>query len=271
MSTMTTTLAPPFGETLKQWRRARRFSQLELAATAEVSQRHLSFLETGRSAPSREMVIHLATVLDVPLRDRNRWLASAGYAAAYPERSLDEPAMEQVRHVLDTILTAHEPFPAYVVDPAWNVVMTNQAAGTLIARFVNPADAAAFGGNVLRLSLHPDGLRPHLVNWEEAAGALLDRLSRETAERPMDQALAALFEEVSGYPGVADLAGRSGVSEAADLMVPLHFRFEAGDLRLFTTITTIGAPYDVTLEELRLETLLPADADSESLLRRLAG
>ena len=268
---MTTTKAPPFGETLRQWRRARRFSQLDLAATADVSQRHLSFLETGRSEPSREMVIHLATVLDVPLRDRNRWLAVAGFAAAYPERSLDEPAMEQVRHVFDIILTAHEPFPAYVVDPAWNIVMTNQAAGRLTARFMDPADVAAFGGNVLRLALHPDGLRSHLVNWEEAAAALLDRLARETAERPTDQALEELFEEVSGYPGVADLAVRFGLPDAADLMVPLHFRLAEGDLRLFTTIATIGAPYDVTLEELRLETLLPADADSESLLRRLAG
>lgn len=268
---MTTTMAPPFGENLKQWRRARRFSQLELAATAGVSQRHLSFLETGRSEPSREMVIHLATVLDVPLRDRNRWLAAAGYAAVYPERSLDEPAMEQIRRVLELILTAHEPFPAYVVDPTWDVVMTNRAAGALTARLVDPAAAVKFGGNVLRLSLHPDGLRPHLVNWEEVAGALLDRLARETVERPTDRALLALFEEVSGYPGVADLAGRSGPPRAGDLMVPLHFRFEEGDLRLFTTIATIGAPYDVTLEELRLETLLPADADSESLLRHLAG
>ena len=238
---------------------------------AEVSQRHLSYLETGKAAPSREMVIHLATVLDVPLRDRNRWLASAGFAAIYPERGLDEPAMEQIRHVLELILAAHEPFPAYVIDRAWNLVLSNQAASDLVSRVVDPASAGVFGGNLLRLSLHPDGLRRHLVNWEEAAVALLDRLESEMLERPADPALQDLLDEVRNYPGVAELPPLPAVPSDAGLLIPLHLRIDDSDLKLFTTIATIGAPYDVTLEELRLETLFPVDADGEALLRRWAG
>jgi hypothetical protein len=217
------------------------------------------------------MVIHLATVLDVPLRDRNRWLASAGFAAIYPERGLDEPAMEQIRHVLELILAAHEPFPAYVIDRAWNLVLSNQAASDLVSRVVDPANAGVFGGNLLRLSLHPDGLRRHLVNWEEAAVALLDRLEREMLERLADPALQDLLDEVRNYPGVADLPPLPAVPSDAGLLIPLHLRIDDSDLKLFTTIATIGAPYDVTLEELRLETLFPVDADGEALLRRWAG
>ncbi len=187
-----------FGDLLRGWRQVRRLSQLELATVAEVSQRHLSFLETGRSAPSREMVVHLATALQAPLRDRNAWLIAAGFAPVYSEEGLDEPAMEQIRHMLELILAAHEPFPAYVIDRAWNLVLTNQAAGALTTRLVAPGAAALFGGNVMRLSLHPEGLRRHLVNWEQAASALLDRLQRETAERPTDGSLAALLDEVNG-------------------------------------------------------------------------
>ncbi len=238
---------------------------------AEVSQRHISFLETGKAAPSREMVIHLATVLDVPLRERNGWLASAGFAGVYPERGLDEPAMEQIRHVLELILAAHEPFPAYVIDRAWNLVLTNQAATVLVAQLIDPAHAAQFGGNLLRLSLHPEGLRPHLVNWEEAAAVLLDRLERETLQRPTDLALKELLGEVGAYPGVAQLPARPDTPRGADLLVPLHFRIDGGDLKLFTTIATIGAPYDLTLEELRLESLFPADAESEAALRQVTG
>ena len=259
-----------FGDLLRGWRQARRLSQLELATVAEVSQRHLSFLETGRSAPSREMVVHLATALQAPLRDRNAWLIAAGFAPVYSEQGLDEPAMEQIRHMLELILAAHEPFPAYVIDRAWNLVLTNQAAGALTTRLVAPGAAALFGGNVMRLSLHPEGLRRHLVNWEQAASALLDRLQRETAERPTDGSLEALLDEVRTYPGVADLSDRRPLPSGTELLLPLHLRIEGKDLKLFTTIATIGAPYDVTLEELRLETLFPMDADSETMLRSFA-
>jgi len=248
----------------------RRLSQLELSATADVSQRHLSFLETGRSSPSREMVIHLAAILDVPLRDRNAWLTAAGFAPLYTERGLAEPALNQVRGVLEHILTAHDPFPAYVLDRRWDVVLTNRSAMTLTSLLIGPENAAAFGGNVARLCMHPDGLRRHLVNWDQFGAAVLHRLEREIVERPTDEALAALLAEVLDYPGIADLPGRPELPSSQDLLVPLHLNTSDFELRLFTTIATIGAPYDITLEELRLETLLPADPDTEEALRRLA-
>ncbi len=269
---MTTTgSAPKFGDLLRQWRTARRVSQLDLAATAAVSQRHLSFLETGRAKPSREMVLHLGTALDVPLRYRNALLAAAGFAPVYQERRLDEPGLEQVRHVLSVILGAHEPFPAYVVDRGWNLLLSNEAAGALVARLIDPTDVALFAGNLIRLSLHPRGLRRYLVNWEEAATALLDRVEREAMDRPTDTTLTQLLGEVRSYPGIADLPEAQPVPTSSALLVPLHLRIEDLELKLFTTIATIGAPYDVTLEELRLEALLPADADSEASLRQLAG
>lgn len=267
----TTEAAPRFGDLLRQWRSARRISQLDLATSAAVSQRHVSFLETGRAKPSREMVVHLGTVLDVPLRDRNALLAAAGYAPVYQERGLDEPGLEQVRHVLSVILDAHDPFPAYVVDRGWNLLLTNDAAGTLVALLIDPTDAQLFAGNLIRLSLHPRGLRRFLVNWEEAATALLDRVEREALERPTNTDLTDLLLEVRGYPGVADLPAGPQVPTGSALLVPLHIRTEEFELRLFTTIATIGAVYDVTLEELRLETLLPADPESEAVLRKLAG
>jgi len=267
---MTTTIATPFGDLLRRWRLARRLSQLELSAMAEVSQRHLSYLENEKAAPSREMVTHLGAVLDVPLRDRNALLSAAGFAAVYPERGLDEPAMAQIQHILELILAAHDPFPAYVIDRVWNLVLTNKSAGALVSRIIDPAEAALFGGNLLRLSFHPRGLRRHLVNWDEAAAALLGRLERETAERPADTVLAELLDEIRAYPGVAELPDRPEMPTGADLLVPLHLDLDDGNLRLFTTIATIGAPYDITLEELRLETLLPADAESEATLRLLS-
>lgn len=217
------------------------------------------------------MVIHLAIALDVPLRDRNAWLSSAGFAPLYAERNLAEPALDQVRGVLDRIISAHDPFPAYVVDRRWDLMMTNQSAMALTALAVDPEDAAIFGGNVARLSLHPNGLRRHLVNWDQFGSALLHRLEREVNDRPSDSELEDLLSEIRGYPGISELPARPELPTGQDLLVPLHLRTPDHDLRLFTTIATIGAPYDITLEELRLETLLPADPETESALRQLAG
>jgi transcriptional regulator with XRE-family HTH domain len=257
------------GDTLKRWRQARRLSQLELSIAAGVSQRHLSYLENGRATPSREMIVHLAIELDVPLRDRNAWLNAAGYAALYTEHTLDESAMDQIRHVLDTLLHAHQPFPAYIVDRAWNLVMTNPPATALTEMLITPGKAQVFGGNILRLFMHPDGLRRHIGNWEKAATALMHRFGRELAERPGDPALLDLHEQVSRYAGVSQLPQRPELPSSTDLLVPLHLRTPIGEMRLLTTIATIGAPYDVTLEELRLETLLPADSSTEIALRKL--
>jgi transcriptional regulator with XRE-family HTH domain len=258
------------GDLLKRWRTVRRISQLDLAATADVSQRHLSFLETGRANPSREMIIHLASVLEVPLRDRNRWLTAAGYASMYTEYRIEEPAMDQVRHVLTLILDAHAPFPAYVVDRTWTLVMTNEPAAALTASLVSPDLGSLFQGNILKLVTHPQGMRSAIVNWDDAAGALIHRLQREISERPGDEALQILFDEIRAYPDVGRLIRSPNTPTGRDLLVPFHIRSPIGDMRFLTTISTIGAPFDVTLEELRLEALLPADAETEAILRSLA-
>lgn len=257
-----------FGTALREWRGHRHLSQLDLATEAGVSQRHLSFLETGRSKPSREMVIHLGMTLDLALRDINGLLTAAGFAEAYPETGLDDPDLDQVRSVLETLLAAHEPYPAYVIDRHWDLVLTNTTGSLLTG--VGGEGPVGSGANLVRLALAPGGLRDHILNWEAAATVLLHRLEREVIHRPEDRDLMELLAEVRGYPGVADLPTRPTVPDGSELVVPLELRTPLGDLRLITTIATIGAAYDVTLEELRLETLLPADAASEALLRSLS-
>ncbi len=262
--------ATTFGEQLRHWRAVRRFSQMALSVEADVSQRHLSYIETGKARPSREMVVHLATVLDLPLRTRNELLVAAGYAPLYPETALDEPAMDEVSHVLDFILIAHEPNPALVADRRWNVVAANEAATRLLGALVEPAGLpVADGLNLARLTLHPHGLRTVTVNWEVTAATLLERLEREVADRAGDPALRALLDEVLGYPDVAAMRHRPRLPTGADLLVPIHYRTPELELKLFSTFATLGAPYDVTLEELRIETFFPADAASRRELVRL--
>ena len=264
---MATTSIVTFGEELRRWREARRVSQLDLSIRAGVSQRHLSFLETGKSKPSREMVIHLGTILDISLRERNALLAAAGFAPVYAERHLDEPELDQVRHVLDTLLTAYEPFPAYVIDRAWNLVMANQAAVMVMSSVLDRSAPSEVAANVVAASLHPQGIRRHVLNWEEFAAALVHRIEREVTHSPNDETLAALLAGARSHPGVADLPDRPVLPEGKDLLVPIRVRIDGVELEFFTTIATIGAPYDVTLEELRLETLLPANRQTEDWLR----
>ena len=260
-----------FGSKLKDWRTARNVSQLRLAADAGVSQRHISFLETGRAKPSREMVIHLAAALDVPLRQRNDLLDSAGFAPAYRRRGPEDDQLGQIRTVLDRLLVAHEPFPAYIIDRLWNLVAANRVASRIIAVTL-PADTdpAAFAGNLMRLFLHPAGARNAVANWEAVAAVLVRRLRREVAERPGDAELAALLDEARGYADAAGINLAESAPGADELLVPIVLRTPQGELELFTTIATIGAAHDVTLEELRIETLLPATEEAESLLRHLA-
>ncbi|MEM9135288.1 MAG: helix-turn-helix transcriptional regulator [Actinomycetota bacterium] len=256
-----------FGPQLRQWRSARRMSQLDLATEAEVSQRHLSFLENGRSKPSPEMVVHLGRVLDLPLRDQNVLLTAAGYAPAFGERSFDDPDLEPVLTALQRMLDAHGPYPAYVIDRGWDLVLANPAALRLLA-LLDPAPPPEVAANIARLSFHPDGLRRIADDWDTTAAVLFDRLERELHHRPGDDRLRALRDEIAAYPGVPRQANRSGPITVDELVLPLTLRIDGGDrLRFFTTITTIGAAFDVTLEELRLETLLPADAVTEVLLR----
>ena len=260
----TTTIS--FGEELRRWRDARRMSQLALAGDAEVSQRHLSFLETGKSKPSREMVLHLGRALDLSLREQNALLASAGFSPEYTETGLDDPDLDEVRHVLEVVLAAHGHIPAYVVDRGWDLILANPASLGIaaLAGLDPPLDVAT---NVMRTCFHPDGLRSRVLDWERFATTVLHRLEREVVDRPFDDRLADLLAEARTYPGVADLAVRDPLPTGNDLMVPLLLASEHGTLRFVSTIATIGAPFDVTLEELRIETLLPADRLTEAAMR----
>lgn len=257
-----------FGRMLRDVRRARRLSQLDLALQAEVSQRHLSFLESGRARPSREMVVQLATALDLPLETRNRLLAAAGFAGLYPRRQLDAEAMRPIRNAMERMLAAHEPFPALVVDRAWNVVMANRGLPKLFDLLGGlEAMAARVGGaNLLRVSLHPQGLRPYIRNFDEFAAHLLARSAQEALEHPE---LDVMLKEVLRYPGLP-ARGRS-VDWATPMLpvLPMRVALDGVELSLFTTITSFGTPLDVTADELRIENLFPADAHSEALLRQL--
>lgn len=255
-----------FGEELRRWREARRFSQLALAGAADVSQRHLSFLETGKSKPSREMVLHLGRSLDLSLRDQNALLAAAGFSPEYAERGFDDPDLDAVRHTLDVVLAAHGHIPAYVIDRGWDLVLANPASLGLatLADLDPPLEVSL---NVMRTCFHPDGIRSKVHDWERFATVLLHRLEREIVDRPFDDRLADLLAEARGYPGVAELPSRPPLPTGNDLMVPMQLETEAGTLRFISMIATIGEPFDVTLSELRIETLLPADRFTETTLR----
>ena len=250
------------GDLLRWWRTHRRLSQLDLACLAEVSTRHLSCVETGRARPSRDFVLHLAEHLDVPLRARNDLLATAGFAPVYPETELEEPAMAPVRQALDLVLGHAEPFPAIVVDRHWDLVRANQGAGLLLEG-VDPALLP----NVLRLSLHPDGLAPRLLELEVFSGHVLGRLRRQ-AGLTGDPVLAALHDELAGYPGVSVV---EPWAEHPGVVLPLRLRTPLGVLSFFTTAATFGTAADVTLAELTVEQFFPADAHTDAVLRARTG
>jgi transcriptional regulator with XRE-family HTH domain len=257
----------PLGTLLRDWRRRRRLSQLDLALEAGVSARHLSFVETGRSRPSREMVLHLAEQLDVPLRDRNQLLLAAGFAPAYGERGLDAPELEPVRDAIGLVLEGHEPYPAVVVDRWWDLVAANRGIALFTAR-VAP-DLLEPPVNVLRLALHPDGTAPRIVNLAEFRAHLLDRLRRHVA-LTADERLAALYEEVEGYPSPAAVGADHAPGEIA---APLRLLppDSHDELRLISTIATFGTAIDVTVAELAIEAFFPADAATAAALRERTG
>lgn len=262
------TTEAPFGSALKWWRTNRRYSQLQLSADAEVSSRHLSFLETGKAKPSREMVVHLATVLDLPLRDRNALLHAAGFAPVYAHTDFQSPEMESVREIVRMILDAHMPNPAMVIDRRGDVVDANTAAFALVSATVAPdSPALAPRLNTHRLVMHPEGIRARTTNWEDVATSLLQRLEREVAHRPADQDLKSVLDEMSAYPGAGQLAKSSQLPTGSDLLLRFGVETFSGEtLSFLTTISTVGAPYDVTLDELRLETLFPGDEPTRSHL-----
>jgi transcriptional regulator with XRE-family HTH domain len=257
---------PPVGDLLREWRRRRRLSQFELALEAGVSSRHLSFVENGRARPSAQMVLQLAEQLDVPLRDRNRLLLAAGYAPAFAQHDLDAPEMGPVRDALEQLLRAHEPYPALVIDAHWGLVAANRAVERLIdgvaPHLLEPPV------NVLRLSLHPDGLAPRIVNLSEWRTHLLERLARE-AVASGDAALTALLVELDGYP-TGD-PGPSVDAAFADVAVPLRLRYRDGELAFISTRTTFGTAVDVTVAELSIESFFPTDHETGEVMRSLLG
>ncbi len=257
-----TTPHKPVGDHLRAWRMRRRMSQMDLALEAEISTRHLSFLETGRARPSREMVLLLAEQLEVPLRDRNVILVAAGFAPVFAERSLDDPGMAAARRAVDVILAAHEPYPALVVDLRWNLVAANAAVAPMLEG-VDPALLAA-PLNVIRLSLHPRGLASRIANLGEWHAHVLERLRRQ-AELTADPGLIALIEEIRGYPKPPAPDRRP--EDYGGVAIP--FQLMVGDqmLSLFGTTTVFGTPVDITLSELTLETFFPADPATAEALR----
>jgi len=248
----------PVGDLLREWRQRRRLSQLDLAIQADISARHLSFVETGRSRPTSAMILRLTEHLDVPLRDRNTLLLAGGYAPAYPEHPLDGPQLAAVRTALRGVLTGHEPYPAVVVNRWWELLDCNTTVGVLTEPVA--AHLLAPPVNVLRLSLHPEGMAPHIVNLAEWRAHLLGRLRRQLAATG-DVRLAELFEELRGYPG-----GEPGEPEPADVVVPLRYRWGDRELAFFSMTAVVGTPMDVTIEELAIESFYPADqATAEAL------
>ncbi|WP_119460979.1 helix-turn-helix transcriptional regulator [Rhodospirillaceae bacterium SYSU D60014] len=253
----------PVGELLRSWRQRRRMSQLDLACEANISTRHLSFLETGRSLPSRDMVLHLAESLDIPLRERNALLTAAGYAPVFPERPLADPALETARKAVELVLKGHEPYPALAVDRHWTLVASNDAVAPLLAGAAPALLRPPV--NVLRLSLHPEGLAPRIANLSEWRSHLLARL-RHQIDVTADSVLADLMNELRDYP-VLDQGETATDQDYAGVVVPLRLVTDGGILSLFSTTTVFGTPVDITLSELALEAFYPADTATAEVLR----
>ncbi len=260
--------AAEVGALLRHWRTARRLSQLALALDADVSSRHLSYVETGRSQPSREMVLRLADALEIPLRERNALLVAAGYAPRYFETGLTAPVMTQMRSAIELILRHQEPYPAFVLDRHWDVRMKNQAAARC-SHFLLGAESTE--PNMIRWLLDPNGLRPMLVNWEETAGDLIRHLHNQIAASPWDERAKGLLAEVLAYPGVPERWRTREIGAPPTPLLTTIFRKGEVELRFFSTITTFGTPHDVTLDELRIECSFPADEATAAACRELFG
>ena len=255
----------PIGDLLREWRRHRRLSQLDLATGAEISTRHLSFVESGRANPSRDMILHLAEYLDVPLRERNALLVAAGFAPAFRERALDDPALATARATIDLLLQGLEPYPALAVDRYWQLVASNQATlrllGGVAPELLQPPI------NVLRLSLHPAGLAPRIRNRGLWRAHLLHRLLLQI-DASHDPQLIALLRELQALP-VPD--GTPGADTGSSIAVPMQLEVEGHVLSMLSTTTVFGTPVDITLAELALEAFVPADAATAERLRAMAG
>ena len=255
-----------FGEHLRHWRQHRRLSQLELSAQADISTRHLSFVETGRSLPSREVVLKLSDRLEIPLRERNAMLMAAGYAPMYRERALNDPALAAARQAIDLVLSRHEPSPALAVDRHWNMVAHNRIVPLLLADI----DATLLQPpiNVRRLSLHPNGLAPRITNLGQWRAHLFERL-RQQIRASGDAGLVALCAELQAYPEATGLERLQLAGELVGVVVPLRLKTPFGVMSFISTTTIFGTPVDVTVQELAIETLFAADESTAAMLRSL--
>ena len=258
----------PVGGLLRTWRERRRLSQLELAGAADISARHMSFLETGRSVPSRGMLLRLAERLQIPLRERNALLLSAGYAPMYAERRLDDPALQQARKAVELVIAGHEPYPALAVDRHWTLVSANAAVGVLLAgiepRLLEPPV------NVLRLGLHPEGLAPRIGNYTQWREHTLTRLRQQIAATA-DPVLIEMLAELESYPPTTqEEKPASDTADYAGVVVPFTLRTEYGLLSFFSTTTVFGTPLDITLAELAIESFFPADPQTAEALAKIA-
>jgi transcriptional regulator with XRE-family HTH domain len=264
--TAATATGTTFGSLLRDWRQRRRLTQLDLGLQADVSARHLSFLETGRSRPSRDMVLLLAEELDVPLRGRNELMMAAGFAPAYTQHALDDTELTDVQRSLQRILGGHEPYPSVLVDGQWNMLGANRAVA-LLTDLVDPALLTP-PVNVLRVSLHPRGLAPHVLDLPEYAAHLVSRLRRQ-AERAASTGLRALLAELTGY---CRDAGLDPAAHPRDrIVLPLRLRHPDQELTMFSTVAVLGAPLDVTLDEIAIESFFPADDATSRYLRSRFG
>jgi transcriptional regulator with XRE-family HTH domain len=261
------------GPLLRRWRESRHLSQLDLALEAEVSSRHISFLETGRAAPSREMLLTLANVLDVPLRERNLLLLAAGYAPAYQETRLDDPRMAQIHAAMHLILKQHEPRSAIAFDRYWNLIMVNEAYVRFLtfALGAPPPNLSPFTiatppyANLMHLVFDPNGVRKLIVNWEPVAKALLDQAHRMAAWT-RDATLRKLIADLLEYPGVPARWREPDLEAPPALMLPFELNLDGNIARMFSTVTTLSTPLDVTLQELHIESFYPADAETEAII-----
>jgi transcriptional regulator with XRE-family HTH domain len=257
------------GPLIQYWRKARSLSQLALAAEADVSPRHLCFVETGRAAPSRDMVLHLAETLRVPLRERNALLLAAGFAPMFVESSLDDPSLAAVRAAVNAILRQQEPYPAVVMNRRWNLVDSNAAATHFFRHALNgrePGDAS----NVLRLMFHPDGLRPSVANWDAVGPALIQRVHREAAGGVVDSETHALIEELLGYPGVPKAWRSPDPRLTLTPVLPVTFVVDGITFNYFSAVTVLGTALDITLQELRIESFFPCDEATAEAARMFA-
>jgi len=253
--------ARELGELLRYWRDARGKSQLDLSLDSGLSQRHLSFIESGRSTPSRKALLDIAQALDIPLRERNTLMLSAGYAPTFAESEWSAPEMQSLTKALERVLQQHEPYPAIVMDRYWHVVMRNEAAPRFFNHFID-LEARKPPRNLLHLMFDPKGLRPFITNWPEVAASLLQRVNRESIGRVIDEKTGELLAQLQAYPGVKAEWKKPSTSSTLPL-IPMSFALKGKRINLFSLVTTVGAPVSVTAQEHRMECMFPVDEESE--------